>query len=88
MANQTVGNYWIRANPNGTAIAGFDGGINSAILRYVGAPDAEPVSTVVPVSVNPLFEENLHPLDDPAAVRALFPVDTDVYAHSSLVAWR
>nr|AHG97584.1 laccase 1 [Grifola frondosa] len=32
-ANQTVNNYWIRANPSfGTT--GFAGGINSAILRY------------------------------------------------------
>ncbi|KAK1222164.1 hypothetical protein PQX77_014984, partial [Marasmius sp. AFHP31] len=36
-ANQPVGNYWIRANPNPeSGIPGFDGGINSAILRYKG----------------------------------------------------
>ena len=68
-ANQTVGNYWIRANPNGTSIAGFTNGINSAILRYVGAPDEEPAEVNPPASVSPLYEFNLHPLDNPAAVR-------------------
>nr|AAB63443.1 phenoloxidase [Trametes sp. I-62] len=59
-ANQTVGNYWIRANPNfGTT--GFAGGINSAILRYQGAPIIEP-TTVQTTSVIPLVETNLHPL--------------------------
>ncbi|KAH9477711.1 Laccase-2 [Psilocybe cubensis] len=39
--NNPVANYWIRATPNVGTI-GFDGGINSAILRYQGAPDADP----------------------------------------------
>lgn len=55
-------NYWIRANPVGTAIAGFSDGINSAILRYVGAPDEEPAVVDPPESTNPLNEVNLHPL--------------------------
>nr|QJT78376.1 laccase 1 [Trametes hirsuta] len=59
-ANQPVANYWVRANPNfGTT--GFAGGINSAILRYQGAPNAEPTTTQTP-SVIPLIETNLHPL--------------------------
>ncbi|KAI0652451.1 laccase [Trametes meyenii] len=59
-ANQPVDNYWIRADPNfGTT--GFAGGVNSAILRYKGAPSAEPTTTQAP-SVNPLVETNLHPL--------------------------
>nr|AMT85332.1 laccase [Trametes versicolor] len=59
-ANQTVGNYWVRANPNFGTV-GFAGGINSAILRYQGAPVAEPTTTQTP-SVIPLIETNLHPL--------------------------
>ncbi|KAI0730508.1 laccase C [Earliella scabrosa] len=67
-ANQTVGNYWIRANPNliATGGSGFANGINSAILRYDGAPDAEPTSTQ---NASPIVlqEFNMHPLTDPAA---------------------
>nr|ADK13091.1 laccase [Trametes gibbosa] len=59
-AHQTVNNYWIRANPSfGTT--GFAGGINSAILRYDGAPAVEPTTTQT-ASVIPLVETNLHPL--------------------------
>ncbi|KAI0673731.1 laccase [Trametes maxima] len=59
-ANQPVDNYWIRANPNfGTT--GFAGGVNSAILRYKGAPASEPTTTQS-TSVRPLVETNLHPL--------------------------
>ncbi|KAJ7166783.1 laccase 1 precursor [Mycena filopes] len=58
-ANQPIGNYWVRANPN-TGIPGFAGGINSAILRYVGAPAAEP--TTSSTGTNPLVETSLHPL--------------------------
>jgi iron transport multicopper oxidase len=39
----------VRANPNAGKATGFAGGINSAILRYVGAPEAEPDS----VQTNP-----------------------------------
>ncbi|THH28683.1 hypothetical protein EUX98_g5502 [Antrodiella citrinella] len=63
-ANQPVGNYWIRANPN-VGNAGFDGGINSAILRYVGAPVAEPMTTSN--STNAMLETNLRPLKNPGA---------------------
>ncbi|OCH87174.1 laccase 2 [Obba rivulosa] len=64
-ANQPIGNYWIRANPNQQP-QGFVGGINSAILRYVGAPDEEPNTTFVQ-PVNILNEANLHALTDPEA---------------------
>ncbi|OCH90801.1 phenoloxidase [Obba rivulosa] len=64
-ADQPVGNYWIRANPDQNP-QGFEGGINSAILRYVGAPDKEPNTNFVQPS-NPLNEVDLHPLTDPAA---------------------
>ncbi|KAG6856002.1 hypothetical protein H0H87_008546, partial [Tephrocybe sp. NHM501043] len=60
-ANQTVDNYWIRADPlSSRGPSGFDGGRNSAILRYVGAPVKEPTS--VGASRNPLNEDNLHAL--------------------------
>nr|GAT51440.1 laccase [Mycena chlorophos] len=59
-ANQSVDNYWIRTVANG-GTAGFDNGINSAILRYVGADVVDPVTPLVD-SVNPLVETNLHPL--------------------------
>ena len=60
-ADQAVDNYWIRALPNkGTTT--FDGGINSAILRYVGAPAVEP-STNQTTSTAPLVEADLVPLD-------------------------
>ncbi|KAJ7024838.1 laccase [Mycena alexandri] len=59
-ANQKVGNYWVRANPNIGLATGFAGGINSAILRYVGAPNAEP--TTSSTGTTPLVETALHPL--------------------------
>lgn len=48
----------IRVNPN-TGNPGFEGGINSAILRYAGAPNQEPTTTEQK-SVNKLFEGDLH----------------------------
>ncbi len=70
-ANQPVDNYWVRANPNvmlNESAFGYANGINSAILRYDGAREEEP-NQAVANSINPLFEYNLHPLTDPAAVR-------------------
>ncbi|KAJ6545172.1 laccase 1 [Mycena capillaripes] len=58
-ANQPINNYWIRTVANG-GTAGFDNGINSAILRYVGAPTEDP-ATPLTTSVLPLVETNLHP---------------------------
>jgi len=59
-ANQPVANYWVRALsnlPNQT----FAGGLNQAILRYNGAPDADPTSTSGP-SFFPFNEAHLAPL--------------------------
>ncbi|KAI3606080.1 laccase [Moniliophthora roreri] len=61
-ANQAVG---IRANPNAGTL-GFANGINSAILRYVGAEEAEPPVLDV-TSTNQLNEANLVPLENPVA---------------------
>jgi len=76
-ADQPVGNYWIRANASFPGTPGFDGGRNSAILRYAGAPDADPTSTQQ-ASVNPLNEINLHALTHPAAPGLPFVGGADV----------
>ncbi|KAF5355015.1 hypothetical protein D9756_005710 [Leucocoprinus leucothites] len=68
-ASQSVGNYWIRSLPssgNGILPTSFDGGINSAILRYKGAPQTEPTSTQQS-SIKALAETDLHPLSNPFA---------------------
>ncbi|KAG6818445.1 Acyl-coenzyme A oxidase 2 [Arthromyces matolae] len=65
-ADQPINNYWVRAKPNLGADTSFTGGINSAILRYLSAPNIDPTTTQTP-SVNPLVETNLHPLTNPAA---------------------
>lgn len=92
-ANQPVGNYWIRAAaPGQPKLVGFGGGINSAILRYVGAPNEEPTTNETE-SVNPLNEVNLHPLDDPFAVSTIGScgsrvTDTIFTARKTLGWWR
>ncbi|KAJ7839990.1 laccase [Mycena olivaceomarginata] len=50
-ANQTVGNYWIRAPPTGgnsTNNPHFQPNLTLAILRYVGAPEVEPTTVDTP----------------------------------------
>ncbi|KAH8823797.1 laccase [Flagelloscypha sp. PMI_526] len=58
-ADQPIGNYWLRASVKGEST--FDGGTDSAILRYVGAPIAEPTTTPGSLS-NKLKEQKLTPL--------------------------
>lgn len=65
-ANQTIGNYWIRANPN-NGVVGFAGGLNSAVLRYVGANQTADPTSLQTTSVNPLVESSLVPLTNPGA---------------------
>ncbi|KAL0568359.1 laccase, multicopper oxidase, benzenediol:oxygen oxidorectuctase, partial [Marasmius crinis-equi] len=83
-ANQPVGNYWIRADPS-SGDNGFNGGINSAILRYVGAPEAEPTTDFR--ASNLLKESDLHPhaSENPGAPGEPFPggVDHAVHLHFS-----
>lgn len=64
-ANQPIDNYWIRVIPeqvgaNGTAAT--PPGL--AVLHYLGAPPFDPKANAsqVPISVNPLLEQNLHAL--------------------------
>ncbi|KAK7030481.1 laccase, multicopper oxidase, benzenediol:oxygen oxidorectuctase [Paramarasmius palmivorus] len=64
-ANQPVGNYWIRANPN-LGVQGFTNGINSAILRYEGAAEEEPLVVTFSPS-KPLREADLAALENPGA---------------------
>ncbi|KAJ8483446.1 hypothetical protein ONZ45_g6154 [Pleurotus djamor] len=75
-ANQPIGNYWIRANPN-AGPQGFENGINSAILRYKGAPKVDPTTPYIPFT-NPLYEWDLHPLHNPPAPGLPFPGGADV----------
>ncbi|CAK5284939.1 unnamed protein product [Mycena citricolor] len=82
-ADQAIDNYWIRANPN-TGPAGFAGGINSAILRYIGANESEP-TTSQDTSVNGLVNEvNLHPLVNPGAPGGAFIGGADVQLNLAL----
>nr|AAD30964.1 laccase 1 precursor [Coprinopsis cinerea]AAR01241.1 laccase 1 [Coprinopsis cinerea]DAA04506.1 TPA_exp: laccase 1 [Coprinopsis cinerea okayama7\ len=79
-ANQPVDNYWIRAQPNKgrNGLAGtFANGVNSAILRYAGAANADPTTSANP---NPaqLNEADLHALIDPAAPGIPTPGAADV----------
>ncbi|KAF8998387.1 laccase [Cyathus striatus] len=74
-ANQVVDNYWIRAKPSAAnSSILFDGGLNSAILRYNGADDADP-GTIQVASNNPMVETNLHPLENPGAPGGTNPPD-------------
>ena len=72
IADQPIGNYWIRAQPN-VGDTGFDGGLNSAILRYQWADTNEP-ETTSDLS-NPLVETNLHPWKQPGAPGGNRPAD-------------
>ncbi|KAL0958598.1 hypothetical protein HGRIS_013939 [Hohenbuehelia grisea] len=74
-ANRRIGNYWIRANPN-IGTKGFAGGLNSAILRYIGASHREP-NSVSSVS-NPLRETDLSPFSDAGAPGIHAPGAADV----------
>ncbi|KAF5374015.1 hypothetical protein D9615_009927 [Tricholomella constricta] len=75
-ANQPIGNYWVRAEPN-VGTTGFAGGVNSAVLRYLLAPNADPTTTQTP-NVNPMLETNLHPLVNAAAPGLPGPGGADV----------
>ncbi|KAG6860895.1 hypothetical protein C0995_006334 [Termitomyces sp. Mi166 len=58
-ADKPINNYWIRANPLASRqLPGFEGGRNSAILRYDGAPDEEPTTNAI--STLPLNDDDLH----------------------------
>ncbi|KAE9392272.1 laccase [Gymnopus androsaceus JB14] len=88
-AVEPVGNYWIRALPStplqGTTNDSFANGINSAILRYYGAPNADPTtSESTPTAVIDIDEQNLHPLTNPAAPGQPFPGGADKVINMTL----
>ncbi|KAK0444082.1 laccase [Armillaria borealis] len=64
-ANQEVDNYWVRALPS-VGTSGYTKGINSAILRYSGAAEAEPATATIS-SVLKMNETELVPLENPGA---------------------
>jgi len=76
-----ISNYWMRANPN-IGPTGFVGGMNSAILRYSGAPDADPVTTSS--TTNPLLETNLHSVEEMGAPGIPTPGAADVNLHLNI----
>ncbi|KAF9049324.1 laccase [Hymenopellis radicata] len=82
-ANQRVGNYWIRGAPSSSRYTGFANGINSAILRYTGAPVADP-RTSIQTNVVRLTEDNLHPLESPGAPGTATPGGADVVLNMTL----
>lgn len=61
-----MSNYWVRALPSGGGPAGFTNGVNSAILRYVSAPNVDP-TTPLTNSTRPMVETSLQPLENPEA---------------------
>ena len=70
-ANQPVNNYWIHSIPTDETTSN-----GSAILRYAGAPVADPTTTYT--SKLPLLESNLHPLEYPGAPGLPKPGGVDV----------
>ena len=76
-ANQTIDNYWIRAQPNLPPNSTFNNGINSAILRYQGAQNAEPPTRQIAPGVSITDDTKLSPLTNPAAPGQPFPGGAD-----------
>lgn len=76
----------MRALPNAgraNLAAGFAGGINSAILRYKGAPKTDP-KTSQPSQPKLLNEADLHPLTNPRAPGKPYPGGADVNINLAL----
>ncbi|KAJ7066118.1 laccase [Mycena amicta] len=85
-ADQPISNYWIRSDPN-LGNTGFAGGINSAILRYVGAPKTDPATNADatgPALTKPLIETNLHPLAPSPVPGQPFPGGADVLLNMNI----
>lgn len=64
-ANQAVGNYWIRASAD-LLNRTFEGGLNSAILRYEGAADEDPTTEEGPYDLD--FNQSILTTLDSAGV--------------------
>ncbi|KAF8498798.1 laccase 6 [Gautieria morchelliformis] len=80
-ADQPVANYWIRAPPTDGTSQGLvnnpnlDINLTLAVLRYAGAPDAEPDGSTNSTATNVLVEQDLHPLVDPGSPGGDVPAD-------------
>ncbi|KAG2132889.1 multicopper redoxase [Suillus bovinus] len=74
-ADQPIDTYWIHAVPNYDSTVA--GGLHSAILKYDGAPVVDPVHRNWTRN-NPLLEQNLHALVDPAAPGVAEPGGADM----------
>lgn len=71
--SSTPGNYWVRALPNQDSLNTYAGGLNMAILRYEGAPPVDPAGAMPPPPLKQTLKEtDLHPYQNPAAVRLLW----------------
>ncbi|KAJ6582112.1 multicopper oxidase/laccase [Mycena capillaripes] len=81
-ADQKINNYWVRANPN-VGNTGFEGGINSGILRYVDAHKREPATNST--GTTPLVETALHPLVRTPVPGKPFPGGADVTLNLNIV---
>jgi iron transport multicopper oxidase len=81
-ANQPVDNYWIRSNSS--TFPSFAGGVNSAVLRYIGSNLTADPTTNQTTNVIPLVESNLVPLFDPAAPGTPEVGGADVLLHLDL----
>ncbi len=80
--NQPVDNYWIRSEPS-VGIRGFKNGINSAVLRYEGADDSEPTTSMQSDIVS-IREVDLHPLESPGAPGEPVPGGADLVLNITL----
>ncbi|KAF8498797.1 laccase-1 [Gautieria morchelliformis] len=80
-ANQPVANYWIRAPPTDGTPEGLVNNPNMnanftlAVLRYAGAPNAEPDGSTNSTATNLLVDEDLHPLINPGSPGGDVPAD-------------
>ncbi|KAJ4471523.1 laccase [Lentinula aciculospora] len=85
-ADQVISNYRIRALANtGVGAHNFTNGVNSAILRYVGAPEEDPtISQPAPSEVVMLREGDLHPLENPGAPGVPYPGGADMVLNFTL----
>ncbi|KAJ7138287.1 laccase 1 [Mycena epipterygia] len=81
-ANQPISNYWVRAQPN-LGNTTFIDGLNSAILRYTGAPAHDPITTSN--ITHPLVETSLHPLINSPVPGAPHPGGADVNLNLGIV---
>ncbi|KAF9060315.1 laccase [Rhodocollybia butyracea] len=83
-ADQKIDNYRIRALSNtGVGALNFTNGVNSAILRYRGAPHCDPTTSQAN-EVVALRDGDLHPLENPGAPGQPYPGGADLILNFTL----